>query len=115
MESKPLNISELYTTPSHTTRMVDPNQTHVHPIWKNPSGHDTYEKINLHRPFYAPPHTPAVINASTKSLSHFLGNPIEPIHKNATTLGQISSDIGHVLPSQLQRTMTVTPTIPIQA
>jgi hypothetical protein len=64
MESKQLNISEGYTTPAHT-RMVDPSQTHVHPIWKTPLGHDIFEKFNLNRPFYAPPHTHVVTSVGT--------------------------------------------------
>jgi hypothetical protein len=62
MESEQLNTSEVYTTPFHTTGMVDPSQTHVLPIWKTPLGHDLFEKFNLNRPFYAPPHTPVTTN-----------------------------------------------------
>jgi hypothetical protein len=57
MEPEQPNQNEEYTTHVHSTEMVDPHQTHVRPIWRTPSGRDLYEKFNLNRPLFIPPHT----------------------------------------------------------
>jgi len=44
MEPRQPTSNEENTTLVRSTIMVDPQQTHVHPIWRNPMGRDLYEK-----------------------------------------------------------------------
>jgi len=57
MEAEQPNPNEYYTTPFCSTEMVYLHQTLIHPIWRTPSSHDLYEKLNLNQPLFIPPHT----------------------------------------------------------
>jgi hypothetical protein len=54
MESTQPNFNDEYMTPVHSTDMVNPQQTHVHSIWRTPSGRDLYKKFNFSRPPFDP-------------------------------------------------------------
>jgi hypothetical protein len=85
MEPEQPNPNEEYTTPFHSTEMVDPHQTHVCPISRTPSGRDLYEKINLNRPLFNPPHTFVTTGADVGPLSQYSDYPVGKTLNIATT------------------------------
>jgi hypothetical protein len=82
---------------------------------ENSIGRDLYEKFNLNRPLFIPPHTSVTTGADAGPSSQYSDHPVGPTLNIATTSGQIMSDTGLVLPSHLQSTMMVTPMMPLQA
>jgi hypothetical protein len=77
MEPEQPNLNEEFTTPVRSTEMVDPHQTHVHPIWRTPSGRDLYEKINFSRPLFNPPHTSVTTGADAGPSSQYTDHPVD--------------------------------------
>jgi hypothetical protein len=114
MEPIQLNVNKEYTTPVCSTGMVDLKQTLVCSIWRTPSGRDIYEKINFSQPPFDPPHAFVVVGAEEGPSGHSIDHLINQIVHMATTSGQVQSDKGVILPSHLQSTMMVTPTVPLQ-
>jgi hypothetical protein len=91
--------------------MVNLQQTRVHSVWRTPSGCDLYENINFSRPPFEPStSTGAEAGPSCQTIDH----PIEQIVNTSTTSVQVQSDLGIVLPSHVQNTLKVTPTLPLQ-
>jgi hypothetical protein len=111
MEPIQPNFNDEYTTPVCSTEMVNPQQTHVRSIWRTPSGRDLYEKFNFSRPPFDPPTS---VGAEAGPSGQTIDHPIEQIVNTSTTSVQVQSDTGIMLPSHVQSTLTITPTIPLQ-
>jgi hypothetical protein len=95
--------------------MVDPRQTHVRSIWRTPSGRVLYEKNNFGQPLFDPPHAYTTTSVDVKPSGQPIDHPINQMINPTTTFRQVKSEIGVVLPSHLQSTLMVTPTILLQA
>jgi hypothetical protein len=94
--------------------MVDPQQTPFHPIWRTPSVHDLYEKINFSRQLFNPPHTYVTPSADAGPSSKYTNHPIGKTINTTTTSANLISEKGFFLPIHLKITVMVTPIISLQ-
>jgi hypothetical protein len=109
MENTQHDYNDEYMTPVWSTDMVNPQQTHVRSIWRTPSGRDIYEKFNFSRP-PLDPLTSAGAEAGPSGQT--IDRPIEQVVNPVATSVQVQSNVGVIMPSHTQGTLTVTPTTP---
>jgi hypothetical protein len=114
MEPIQPTFNEEYTTPVCSTEMVDPQQTPVHSIWRTPSSQIFMKNLISVRPLFDPPHASTTIGADAGPSGQPIDHPVNQIINPATTSGQVKSETRVMLPSHLQSTLMVTPTIPLQ-
>jgi hypothetical protein len=88
MEPEQPNPNEEYTTLVCSTKMVDPHQTPILSYMESSIGRDIYEKINLNRPLFIPPHTSVTTGADAGPSSQYSDHPVGITLNITTTSGQ---------------------------
>jgi len=111
MESTQPNFNDEYMNLVRSTDMVNPQQNLVCSIWRTPSRHDLYEKFN----FSWPPFDPLASTGAEEGLSgQTIDHPIEQVVNPTIASVPVQSNIRIMLPSHMQGTLTITPSITLQ-
>jgi hypothetical protein len=87
MEPQQPTFNEEYTTLVRSTEMVYPQQTLVRSIWRTPSSRDLYEKFNVSRPLFDPPHISTIVGTDAGPSGHPIDRLVEQTVNTATTSG----------------------------
>jgi hypothetical protein len=99
-----------YETPFWSAGMVNPQQTHVHSIWRTPSGCDIYENCKFSRPSLESHDPVAFIVVEVGPFNQTIDCPIEKALNPTSTSTKIQYNVGFITPNHSQVTSTITPT-----